>query len=105
MSVYRCAHFLVYPSLSEGFGLPPLEAMKFQTIAAVSRAGAIPEICQDGAVYFDPYSSESIADGLERAAYDSSLRDAVRDRGQAVVAKYSWNTCALRTLAAYRELV
>lgn len=104
-ALYRGAHLLVYPSLSEGFGLPPLEAMRCQTISAVSRAGAIPEICQDGAVYFDPYSSESIAEALERAAYDSSLREAVRDRGQTVVDKYSWSTCALRTLDAYRELV
>src|SRR5205823_2212382 len=62
--LYRSAAALVFPSLYEGFGLPPLEALACGCPVAVSRAGALPEVCGDAAVYFDPTAVEDIARGI-----------------------------------------
>lgn len=58
--LYRNAHLFVYPSVLEGFGYPPIEAMKYETISACSSATSIPEICGDAAIYFNPYELDSI---------------------------------------------
>jgi glycosyltransferase involved in cell wall biosynthesis len=60
IELYSTATALIYPSLYEGFGLPPLEAMKFGCPVLASNQGSIPEICQNGAIYFNPYDIESI---------------------------------------------
>ena len=64
VELYRSAAALVFPSLYEGFGLPPLEAMACGCPVAVSRVAALPEVCGDAAVYFDPTSVETIAQGI-----------------------------------------
>lgn len=58
--LYKHAHAFVYPSVLEGFGLPPIETMKYGTLPLCSTAASITEVCSDAAVYFDPYSEESI---------------------------------------------
>ena len=58
--LYHHAKVFVYPSLNEGFGYPPLEAMKYGTPVVASAVTSIPEICGDGAVYFNPWSVEEI---------------------------------------------
>jgi glycosyltransferase involved in cell wall biosynthesis len=99
-SLYRRAACLVFPSLYEGFGLPPLEAMACGCPVAASRAGAIPEVCGDAAVLFDPTSVEDIA----RAVVDADTqRETFRERGLARAAEFTWDETARRHDAVYRE--
>jgi glycosyltransferase involved in cell wall biosynthesis len=100
--IYRRASALVFPSLHETFGLPPLEAMASGCPAAVSRAGSLPEVCGDAARYFDPHSVTEIADAIED----------VLDHPEPFVAKglerasiFTWDETARRHDAVYREVV
>ena len=73
-------------------------------VPAVSNATSIPEVCQDAAIYFDPYSMDSMVNALQRACYDTSMREDVRQKGKIVTARYSWEKCARETLEVYRSL-
>jgi glycosyltransferase involved in cell wall biosynthesis len=101
VDLYARAAALVFPSLYEGFGQPPLEAMASGCPVAASRAGSLPEICGDAVRYFDPTSvdeiAEAIVDVLERP--DELVR-----RGLARAAEFNWDDCARRHDAVYREL-
>jgi glycosyltransferase involved in cell wall biosynthesis len=101
-ALYRGARALVFPSLWEGFGLPPLEAMASGCPVAASRAGAVPEVCGDAALYFDPASVEEMADALARAATDDSLRCTLRARGLARAEGFSYERAAERILEVVR---
>jgi glycosyltransferase involved in cell wall biosynthesis len=101
-ALYSHAHTFVYPSLHEGFGLPPVEAMTCGTVPVVSNAASIPEICQDAAIYFDPNSLDSMVDSMEKASYDSKLRETIQERGKVIVTKYSWAECSRKTFQLYR---
>jgi glycosyltransferase involved in cell wall biosynthesis len=99
--LYRRASCLVFPSLYEGFGLPPLEAMASGCPVAASNVAAIPEICGDAAVLFDPLDPSAIAAGaleaLERAVD-------LRSRGLARAREFTWDATARKHEALYREL-
>jgi glycosyltransferase involved in cell wall biosynthesis len=99
-SLYRRAACLVFPSLYEGFGLPPLEAMACGCPVAASNAGAIPEVCGDAAVLFDPRDEESMARAIVEA---DSRREALRAKGFARAAHFTWDDVARRHEAVYRE--
>ncbi|NOT77548.1 MAG: glycosyltransferase family 4 protein [Bacteriovoracaceae bacterium] len=105
MSLYRNATCFVYPSLYEGFGLPPLEAMANLCACAVSNTSSIPEVCGDAAVYFDPYSVEDMKLAIESICYDSSLRNSLIERGTDQLKKFSWEKCAMETLATYERML
>jgi glycosyltransferase involved in cell wall biosynthesis len=96
--LYRSAAALVFPSLYEGFGLPPLEAMACGCPVAVARAGALPEVCGEAAVYFDPASVEDIARGI------GDVLDRPPGGGVDRAARFSWSEFASRHDAVYREL-
>lgn len=99
LELYRKAKCLVFPSLYEGFGLPPLEAMASGCPVASSTAGSLPEVCGDAAVMFDPHSPRAIADGiLEAIARSSELQN----KGFQQVKKFTWEKCAEAHEAAYR---
>ena len=72
VSLYRRAAALVFPSLYEGFGLPPLEAMACGCPVAASAVGSLPEVCGDAAVLFDPYEAAAVATGIEEVLARSS---------------------------------
>lgn len=94
---YRGAVALVFPSLYEGFGLPIAEAMACGTPVLTSDATAIPETTGDGnATIIDPMRSDSIAEGLDRIAFDSGLRSSLRERGLARARDFSWDRVAGR---------
>lgn len=98
--LYRTAACLVYPSLYEGFGLPPLEAMASGLPVAAARSGSLPEICGDAAVMFEATDVDAIADGILRALDHS---DELVPAGLAQVAGFTWERCAEAHMAAYRS--
>jgi glycosyltransferase involved in cell wall biosynthesis len=101
-SLYRRAATLVFPSLYEGFGQPPLEAMASGCPVACSNTAALPEIVGDAARLFDPHQPEAIADAL-RDILDHP--QPWTERGLTHAARYSWNTTAQATETVYRELL
>lgn len=100
-SLYSRASCLAFPSLYEGFGLPPLEAMASGCPVAAADAGSIPEVCGDAAVLFDPYDVQAIARGIEEAL-SSGTR--LRELGHQQVRSFTWEGCAEATVAAYRAV-
>ena len=100
--LYRSAAALVFPSLYEGFGLPPLEAMASGCPVAASGAGALPEICGDAAVLFDAHRAESIAAGVREALARSGD---LRERGLGRAASFTWAACAAAHERVYRQAV
>ncbi|MCS7006209.1 MAG: glycosyltransferase family 4 protein, partial [Gaiellaceae bacterium] len=97
--LYQRAACLVYPSLYEGFGLPPLEAMACGCPVAATSAGAVPEVCGEAAVLFDPTDPEAIAAGVEEAL---ARADELRERGLERAARATWTATARLHERAYR---
>ncbi len=102
---YAGSLFYVIPSLSEGFGLPPLEAMACGTPVISSNVSAMPEILGSAALYFDPYNVDDIAEKMEMLTTNENLRQELSEKGLKQAAKYSWNDTAKETLKIYRELI
>lgn len=104
-ALYAGALCFVYPSLYEGFGIPPLEAMQCRCPVACSNTSSIPEVVGEAGIYFDPHDVESIRHALETIMASESVRDLLRERGQQQVLKFSWDRCAAETAQIYRSLV
>lgn len=100
-SLYRAASVFVYPSLFEGFGLPPIEAMACGCPVVCSDRGALGEVIGSAAAVVDPENVESMAEALSRVARDSRLRETMRAEGIAQAAKFSWSVAAEATLRLY----
>jgi glycosyltransferase involved in cell wall biosynthesis len=99
-SLYRRAACLVFPSLYEGFGLPPLEAMACGCPVAAANTAAIPEVCGDAAVLFDPNDPAAIAAGVLEAVGRASE---LHERGLARAARFTWSAAARSHDAAYES--
>ncbi|WP_345814231.1 glycosyltransferase family 1 protein [Paraburkholderia sp. PREW-6R] len=93
-ALYQHAHCFVYPSIYEGFGIPPLEAMRSGCPVVVSNSSALPETCGDAALYCDPYSAEDIADKLRVLQQSPELRSTLIERGYAHAARFRWGASA-----------
>ncbi len=92
------AQALSYVSLSEGFGLPPLEAMACQTPVLSSLAGALPEVCSDAALLVDPLNIDAISNGIEEILSDAALRKKLVLRGLMNIQKFDWSITARQVL-------
>ena len=102
--MYRLAGVFVFPSLYEGFGLPPLEAMASGTPVVTSNVSSLPEVTGDAAVLVDPYRPEAIADGIERVLGDETLRRDLRAKGLARARQFSWEASVTRVREIYGEV-
>jgi glycosyltransferase involved in cell wall biosynthesis len=103
--LYNRASLFIYPSLYEGFGLPPLEAMACGCPVVASNVTAIPEVLGDAAILVDPSSVQAIADGMAAVLQRRDLRASLRDRGRARAAGYTWDATAARTQEVYAEVL
>ena len=101
--MYRLAAVFVFPSLYEGFGLPPLEAMASGTPVVTSNVSSLPEVAGDAAVLVDPYDPAAIADGIERVLTDEQLRRELRAKGLARAKQFSWERSVRRVREIYYE--
>ena len=102
-ALYANAALGVWPSLYEGFGLPPLEAMACGTPVVVSHAGSLSEVVGDAAILVDPHDARSLADAMMRLLTNESLRIQLRERGLARCQQFSWEEAARRTLRLCEE--
>ena len=98
-ALYQHAAGLVFPSLYEGFGLPPLEAMSCGCPVAASNAASIPEVCGDAALYFDPTSIDQIAAAMQKLIDDRALRERLRRAGASQLLHFSWPLAAAALLS------
>jgi glycosyltransferase involved in cell wall biosynthesis len=102
---YRTARAVVYPSLYEGFGIPPLEAMSFDCPVVCSGVSSIPEVVGDAGEMFDPYDVDSIRTAIERVVGDDALRRHLIACGRERIKRFSWKRCAQETLDVYRRVL
>ncbi len=99
------ADAFILPSFYEGFGLPPLEAMAAGCPVIVANAASLPEVCEDAAIYCDPYSYEDIADKILLIVNDSSLREMLRKKGLAHARHFTWEKCVNETCEVIDKLL
>jgi glycosyltransferase involved in cell wall biosynthesis len=104
-TLYKHARAFVYPSLYEGFGLPPLEAMNCGCPVVAGNSSSIPEVTGDAALLFDPASSESLMDALRGVAYDDDRRSAMITAGKERCKLFSWDRCASETYEFYQKII
>ena len=93
----------MFPSYSEGFGLPPLEAMAHGCPVVSSSATCLPEVYGDAAVYFAPEDVQEMANRVSEVLEDRKLRSQLIDNGYKQVKKYSWRRMAEQTLEVYKN--
>jgi glycosyltransferase involved in cell wall biosynthesis len=103
-ALYSGARALVFPSLYEGFGLPPLEALACGTPVIASNRGSLPEIVGDGGLLLEPDDVEGLAGAMEKLLNDDTLWEDLRQKGLAHAARFSWEKTARETLAVYQEI-
>lgn len=103
--LYEHCSAYVFPSFSEGFGLPGLEAMVHGAPVVSSNATCLPEIYGDAALYFNPNNVDDAAQKIERVLRDEEFKQELIKKGFAQVKKYSWEKMATETLAVYRKVL
>jgi len=101
--LYSGALAFVYPSLYEGFGLPPLEAMACGTPVLTSNVTSLPEVVGDAGLLVDPYNVEAIAHGIRRLVEDSALREELKRKGLERAKQFTWERTAELTWAVLEE--
>lgn len=100
---YAHADAFVFPSLMEGFGIPVLESFHYGTPLLCADATSLPEVAGDAALFFDPFSTKSIAQALTRFYLEPELRDSLIARGRERLKDFAWKRTAGRVLEVYRE--
>jgi glycosyltransferase involved in cell wall biosynthesis len=103
--LYRCSISFVYPSLYEGFGIPPLEAMSCGTPVIVSNTSSLPEVVGDAGLLFNPNSTDELVDCLRFVLDNPTVRDQLVQTGLERAQQFSWDKTASQTLDVYRSVV
>jgi glycosyltransferase involved in cell wall biosynthesis len=103
--LYKGAFCFVFPSLYEGFGLPPLEAMSLGCPVITSNISSLPEVCEDAAIYTDPYNSGDIKDAIERLINSPQLRSQLIEAGKERIKFFSMENYSKNVYRAYRSVI
>src|SRR6185437_16647875 len=104
-ALYSGAEAFVFPSLYEGFGMPPIEAMACGTPVIASNVSSLPEVVGDAALLVDPLDVDAIAEAIHRVLTDHDLADDLRNRGLARAKQFTWERAARETLTAYDQVL
>ena len=104
-ALYSGATLFVFPSLHEGFGMPPVEAMACETPTVVANASSLPEVTGGAAVLVDPLSVEDMMEGMYRVITDENLREELRQKGLLQAKKFTWDADAEDHIDLYRRLM
>lgn len=102
---YQAAQLFVYPSMYEGFGLPPLDAMACGLPVVTSNAASIPEVVGDAAIQVPPEDVQAIADAIIRVVTDAALREQMTHRSILQAARFTWKKTAAETVSVYRSVL
>ncbi|HQQ45646.1 MAG TPA: glycosyltransferase family 1 protein, partial [Bacillota bacterium] len=100
---YNCSSLFVYPSLYEGFGLPPLEAMTCGTPTITANVTSIPEVVGDGAILTDPYNIDELTEKIYKAISDAEFREQLKEKALRRAYNFSWKKTAIETIKVYEE--
>lgn len=103
-ALYQGAHLFVFPSLEEGFGLPPLEAMASNTPVVASNASSVPEVVGDAALLFDPLNMTDMKRAILEGIHEASLRSRLVEAGSRRVQGFSWEAAARKTQEIYEQV-
>jgi glycosyltransferase involved in cell wall biosynthesis len=98
---YKQASAFIFPSLYEGFGLPPLESMQHGTVVVSSRSSCLPEVLGEAALYFDPTNKQDLVNKLEIITKNTELKNNLIAKGQVLVTKYSWTEMTKQIMKIY----
>ncbi len=104
-NLYSEAEAFIFPSLYEGFGLPPLEAMACGCPVITSNAASLPEVCGNAASYVDPYNIESITEGINNIIKDKALQESLRIKGLERAKLFSWEKSAREHLNVFEDVL
>lgn len=104
-TLYQCAAMLIFPSLGEGFGFPPLEAMACATPVVTTKCGSIPEVVGEAARFVNGSDPNSIAQGIADVARNATLRSELVERGLTRSKTLSWKNCSDATINVYEEIL
>jgi glycosyltransferase involved in cell wall biosynthesis len=102
---YQNAAVFVFPSIYEGFGLPPLEAMRWRCPVVAANAASLPEVCGEAAELVDPFYEETIAEGLLNVISDTDRANELRERGVAQESRFSWENAADGFCSICKEVI
>jgi glycosyltransferase involved in cell wall biosynthesis len=103
--LYKSAFCFIYPSLYEGFGIPPLEAMASGCPTIVSNTSSLPEVCGQASLYIDPYNKQSIIDGIMKMFQNNSMRNDLIEKGFENIKRFSWEATASKALTEIQKIV
>lgn len=104
-ALYQNADVFVFPSLYEGFGIPPLEAMSQGCPVVCANTASLPEVVGDAAILVNPLDDKSISDGIFRVLADACCRSSLIDKGSQQVKKFTWQNSADRLLSVCKEVL
>jgi len=104
-SIYASAKLFVYPSIYEGFGLPPLEAMASGIPVIVSNRASLPEVVGNAGMLVDPYDIDAMTDAIQSVLADQSRQQYLSDAGLQRSSRFAWSGCARKTLDVYQEAI
>lgn len=104
IELYSNAVAFVYPSLYEGFGIPPLEAQACGCPVACSNVASLPEVGRDSVLYFDPYNVDDITEKLEKLVSDNNLQSTLREKGYENIQRFSWEKSAYKVVEIINRL-